>query len=87
MKLFKVPVPARVMVFKTEEWEAQNMQAARNMSTRKENVFELEDMVLDPLNPQKVDGTVWEVYAKTGWYAFKRDNYIMLVPGSRVEIM
>ena len=85
MKLFKIKrdTPVRAVKSRTE-WYPANMV---DTVTKKDNLFELEDMIVDPLKAGQYPLTIGDSYAKAGWYGFEKDGWVMLVSGVHVEVM
>ncbi len=54
--------------------------------TQKDNMFFLEDIVMDPLNPGRAEGEARQLWAATGWYGFNRSGYICMAPMDSVDI-
>ena len=65
------------------EWRGENF---KDHTVTKDLLFFAEDIAIDPLgNLSPVDGvTVGGAWAKAGWYGFRRDGWVLMVPFSDV---
>ena len=66
------------------EWHGDNF---KDHTATKDLLFFAEDIVIDPigkLGPAPNGVTVGGAWAKAGWYGFKRDGWVLMVPFSDV---
>jgi len=90
MRAFVVKAGTQVNVIPVgKEWYGNNFQ---EHTTVHENMFFLEDMVVDPTGiltgacgPQDAV-TIGGHYAKRGNYGFKKDSWVMLVHANDVQV-
>jgi len=83
MHAFLVPQNTQVNCIPAgKSWESENIH---NHWTQKENCFFVEDLVLDPTgiveSAPEADSPAGRMYRNSGYYGFKRDGWILLVPG------
>lgn len=85
--MFEIKAGTEVRIIKVgQEWYAQNF---REWVTCKDNLFDKEEMTIDPTGiaswcPPLNGVTIGSYYAKNGWYGFQSNGYIILCPGSKV---
>lgn len=88
MKLFKVEKNTNVYVVKNDvAWLHLNV---KDFVTTKENIFEIEDMVIDPIGKIGFNREAKHIggyYARQGYYGFKKDGWVMLVHISNVKVL
>ncbi len=89
MIAFIIPAGTKALVIKVgQEWYGQNF---RSHTTRRENMFFREDVVVDPIGTigshRGHAKTVGGSFASRGYYGFRDDNssMILLVPASEVR--
>jgi hypothetical protein len=87
MGMFLIPQGTKVKLIREgKEWHAQNI---REFVTTKLNVFEKEEVVVDPVGKlgchQGHSKTIGGAYAKAGWYGFRSQGWNVLVPASNVQ--
>ena len=65
------------------EWRGENF---KDHAVTKDLLFFAEDIAIDPLgNLSPVGGvTIGGAWAKAGWYGFRRDGWVLMVPFSDV---
>lgn len=86
--MFEVKQGTEVKVIKDGvEWYSQNF---RTWITKKDNLFDKEEMIIDPTFiaswcPPKGGVTVGSAYAEAGYYGFRSQGYAILVPASKVK--
>lgn len=91
MRAFTIAKGTTIKIIKEKtEWYAENF--AEHVTT-KENMFFLEDMVVDPTGilgqacgPQH-KRTIGGAYAAAGNYGFKRDGWVALIPAGEVTVL
>ena len=88
MKLFKVAKGTEVKVIKGGvEWYSGNFVTH---TTKNENIFELEQIVIDPVGkqgPNKHGVTVGGAWANAGWYGFEQGGFILMATIHQVEVL
>jgi hypothetical protein len=84
MKLFTIPAGTSSQVIQNgKAWEPQNFI---KWVTKTECVFEVEDIVFDPIVSSKAKLLpVQASLVKHNFSAFKRDGYVVIVPNSSVR--
>ena len=83
MHAFIVPQNTQVnCIPASKPWEAENI---RSHWTQKENMFFVEDLVLDPTGitepAAEAKSPAGKMYSNRGYYGFAKDGWIILVPG------
>ena len=93
MKLFSVSKGTKVRVIEDgQEWYSDNI---KNHETSENHAFELEEMCVDPVrtnggNPASSAfdlNTVGGDWARAGWYGFRRDGWVILIPFNDVTVL
>lgn len=84
MHLYSIPAGTSSQVIQLgKAWEPQNFI---KWVTKSECVFEVKDIVFDPIITSKVKlPPVQASLAKHNFSAFKRDGYVVIVPNSCVR--
>ena len=84
MKLFEVKKGTEVHVM----FEGPAMPLTEPKTMKRDMLFELEDVTIDPLHPEQLGvRTIGNCYARAGWYGFrlhKCGKYRTLLAHSRV---
>lgn len=86
--MFEITSGTEIRVIKVgKEWYAQNI---RTWITCNDNLFEKEDMRIDPTGiaswcPPLHGVTIGSAYADGGWYGFESKGYIVLCPAQDVQ--
>lgn len=85
MRLYKIPAGTNAEVIQQgKSWEPHNFKKHK---TKFDNFFEVSDIVFDTLLSQRVQlPFLQQRLAKFGFWAFKRDGYVLIVHGSRVSL-
>ena len=89
MKLFKIPKGTEVRCIRDGvPWFSGNF---REHVTKEDQLFDVEEVCVDPvgnLGTNRTHGNmVGAAYARNGWYGFRRDGWVLLVPSSLVQMM
>ena len=83
MKLFKI---AKGKECKMLTGSGQRMQIVPSTMSDEE-VFELEEVVIDPVHPDRTKNPVALGLATCGWFGFKTSNGVLVVHCRDVEVL
>ena len=95
MRLFTIPAGTLVAVTRDGKSPEKNAQICKHL-TRKQQTFELEEMVLDPigkLTRPDIDqhaaqpGRIGPLYSQTDRYGFARDGWVIFVSSDNVRVL
>lgn len=91
MRIFSIKEGTESLLIKEgKQWFSDNFLSWK---TRKDLSFGVEDLVVDPTGISKVAVTADYIHCVGGWYAqlgyygFKKQGYILLVPRNYVEVL
>ena len=84
--MFMIPAGTKVRAIKSGlDWSPRNM---RDHITRKNNVFDKEEVIVDPVGKLGTNRrhihTIGGSYARSGWYGFESEGWVLLVPANNV---
>ena len=92
MKIFTVEQGTAVrMIEDGREWFGDRFI---HHITNHDNAFDLEEMCVDPVMPFSTwcctrydTKTVGGYWAECGWYGFRRDGWVMMIPANKVTML
>ncbi len=84
MKQFKIYKGTNIFAIKEDV--ILNNSNIRNVKTKNDNIFEMEDMIIDPLN-RIGSPALNRVYGSRGYYGFRQNGWIMIVHHYNVSIL
>lgn len=88
MKLFVIPKGTKALIHR---YTGSLHYDTQEFSTTKENVFDLEEVSIDPVGGvgahRGLPKTIGGHFAKQGYYGFTRGKWTLIIPATEVKIL